>query len=139
GTRRLAAASAISSRAELGATIRRLLDQVWPVLRSQRVPTGHNVVIYHPSTDRMLHVEAGVEVFSNFVPTETVRECETPAGRVATVVHWGAYDQMHAAYAALDEWCRAHDEPRWHLSWEVYGDWSDNPDEVRTDIFYLLG
>jgi effector-binding domain-containing protein len=63
---------------------------------------------------------------------------KTPAGRVATVAHWGAYDQMQPAYAALDEWCKTNGEPRWQLRWEVYGDWSDNPQEVRTDIFYAL-
>ena len=108
------------------------------MLRSQHVPTGHNVVIYYPSTDHALHIEAGVEVFGDFAPTEGVYESRTPAGRVATVAHWGAYDQMQAAYAALDKWCEAHSEPRRRVSWEVYGDWSDNPTQLRTDIYYTL-
>jgi effector-binding domain-containing protein len=63
---------------------------------------------------------------------------ETPAGRVATVVHWGAYDQMQTAYAALDAWCNEHGRPQSGVSWEVYGDWSADPAHLCTDIYYAL-
>jgi hypothetical protein len=23
-------------------------------------------------------------------------------------------------------------------NWEIYGDWNDQPDQLRTDVFYLL-
>jgi hypothetical protein len=45
---------------------------------------------------------------------------------------------MHTAYAALDEWCVTHGEPQSHVSWEVYGDWSDKTEHLRTDIYYAL-
>src|ERR1700674_2253477 len=96
--RPLAVARGGSSRAELGATILKLLDKVWPVLREQRVGTGHNVVIYHGGLQR---IEAGVEVFGDFVETGDVRHAETPTGPMVTTAHWGEYSEMAGAYAAL--------------------------------------
>ena len=139
--RRLAVAAAtISSHGEISSTIRRLLDAVWPVLRSQgeHLTTGHNVVIYRPSANTGLSLEAGVEISGDFTPTDVVYESATPAGRVARVAHIGPYSQMQTAYAALDEWARAHGEPRAQLSWELYGDWTEDPNALRTDIFYKL-
>jgi hypothetical protein len=31
-----------------------------------------------------------------------------------------------------------YDEPPRHISWEVYGDPSDNGENIRIDIFYAL-
>ena len=45
---------------------------------------------------------------------------------------------MQAAYAALDEWVRSHGEPSARVSWEVYGDWQQDPNKLRTDIYYQL-
>lgn len=102
------------------------------------MPTDHNVVVYMPSTDGQLHIEAGVEILGHFTPTEDVFESFTPSGRVATVAYFGPYDQMRSAYAALDAWVRDHGEPTSHVSWEVYGDWSPDPTQLRTDIYYKL-
>jgi len=52
--------------------------------------------------------------------------------------HWGAYSEMAPAYAALEQWCRAHGRRQAGLSWEVYGDWSDDPAQLRTDSYFLL-
>ena len=54
------------------------------------------------------------------------------------MAHVGPYDQMQAAYAALDEWVRSHGEPSARVSWEVYGDWQQDPNKLRTDIYYQL-
>jgi hypothetical protein len=94
------------------------------------------VVVYYPSADGLLHIEAGVEIHTDFRPTEDVHAARTPAGRVATVTHWGAYDQMQPAHSALDAWCAAHGEPRGQVRREVYGDWSADPNQLRTDIYY---
>src|SRR5438132_9588318 len=86
GPRPLAVARGAALRANLGPTIIRLLDQVWPVLREQGVRTGHNVVMY---LDDLSHLEAGVEIFGEFNPTAEVSSSATPAGLAATAVHWG--------------------------------------------------
>ena len=50
----------------------------------------------------------------------------------------GPYDQLGAAHGAILAWCREHGHAIAGVNWEVYGDWSDKPEEVRTDVFYLL-
>jgi hypothetical protein len=42
------------------------------------------------------------------------------------------------AYEALDQWCAANGRRQAGVSWEVYGDWDDDPAKRRTDIYKLL-
>jgi effector-binding domain-containing protein len=133
--RQIAAVRGASSRAELGRTILKLLDTVWPVLRGQGVQTGHNVVVYFGG---LAHIEAGVEVFSDFDDAGDVRHSQTPAGPTVSTAHWGEYSEMAGAYAALERWCVSNGRQQTGTSWEVYGDWADDPKERRTDIYLLL-
>ena len=133
--RQLAVARGAASRAELGVTILKLLDTVWPVLRGQHVQTGHNVVVYFGG---LAHIEAGVEVFGDFVDAGDVRHSQTPAGPAVTTAHWGEYSEMAGAYAALERWCAANGRKQTGTRWEVYGDWADDPKQHRTDIYLLL-
>jgi len=133
--RQLAAVRGGASRADLGPTILKLLDRVWPVVRSQHVKTGHNVVMYFGGIE---HIEAGVEVFGEFVDAGDVRHSQTPAGPAVTTAHWGEYSEMAGAYAALAQWCAANGRHQTGTSWEVYGDWADDPEQRRTDIYLLL-
>jgi len=131
----LAAVRGGASRADLGPTILKLLDKVWPVLRGQHVKTGHNVVMYFGG---LAHIEAGVEVFGDFVDVGDVRHSQTPAGPAVTTAHWGEYSEMAGAYAALAQWCAANGRDQSGTSWEVYGDWADDPEQRRTDVYLLL-
>jgi effector-binding domain-containing protein len=133
--RQLAVARGGASRAQLGRTILKLLDTVWPVLRSQHVKTGHNVVVYVGGLE---HIEAGVEVFGDFADAGDVRHSQTPAGPVVTTAHWGEYSEMAGAYAALARWCAANGRQQTGTSWEVYGDSAEDPTQRRTDIYLLL-
>ncbi len=133
--RQIAAVRGATSHTELPRTILKLLDTVWPVLRAQHVKTGHNVVTYFGG---LAHIEAGVEVFGDFVDVGDVRHSQTPAGPVVTTAHWGDYSEMAGAYAALQRWCAANGRQQTGTSWEVYGDWADDPRQRRTDIYLLL-
>jgi effector-binding domain-containing protein len=133
-----AAIRATTARSELGATIVGLLDRIWPVLREQEVRTGHNVVVYHAGDARSLDVEVGVQAFSAFADRDGVQRRFTPAGEVATTAHYGDYAAMAPAYAALDAWCASNGRPTTGVSWEVYGDWDDDPSRRRTDIYFQL-
>jgi effector-binding domain-containing protein len=136
--RPLAAVSAVTTRARLGADIVRLLDLVWPVLRGQGVRTGHNVVVYRGAGGGMMTIDAGVEVFTDFGDTGDVRRIFTPSGDMATTAHYGEYADMAAAYQAIEQWCTDNGRRPAGVSWEVYGDWDDDPANRRTDIFFLL-
>src|SRR2546428_8189009 len=116
--RQLAAMRGATSRAELPRTILKLLDAVWPVLRAQQVLTGHNVVVYFGG---LAHIEAGVEVFGDFVDVADVRHSQTPAGPAVTTAHWGDYSEMGRADAALPRGGGADGRGQTGASWEGYG------------------
>ena len=135
--RQLAAIRVITTQAELGAAIIGALDKIWPALRAQAAKTGHNVVIYRGGTDTTLTVDVGVETTATFPAEGEIVTVTTPSGEVATVAHFGDYSELDGAYAALEQWCA--DNNRAHgVSWEVYGDWEDEPARRRTDIYFLL-
>ncbi len=136
--RPLAAIRATTTRGRLGTDILRLLDIIWPVLREQRVRTGHNVVVYLGSEAGTLLVDVGVEALSEFAPRGEIRATSTPSGEVATTAHHGEYSALAPAYAALERTCRETGRRPTGISWEVYGDWDDDPARRRTDLFLLL-
>ena len=136
--RPLAAVRAETTQPRLGADIVRLLDLVWPVLREQGVRTDHNIVVYREARAGVLTVDVGVEVLSDFTPRDQVQPAATPAGEVATTAHYGEYSELAGAYAALERWCAEHQRQPSGVSWEVYGDWAEDPAERRTDIYFLL-
>ena len=136
--RALAAVRAVTTPPELGAVIIGSLDQVWPLLREQGTRTGHNVVVYHPGEAGELAIDAGVEIFEDFMERGVVRRVTTPAGQVAVTAHYGEYSAVGAAYAALDHWCTENGRDRAGVNWEVYGDWADDPADRRTDVYFLL-
>jgi effector-binding domain-containing protein len=72
------------------------------------------------------------------VQVEQGGNASTPGGAVATTVHIGPYNQMKSAHVAIHEWVRENGRHIAGPSWEVYGDWSDDPAKLRTDIYYLL-
>jgi effector-binding domain-containing protein len=136
--RQLAAIRTSTTRDQLGADIVRALDKVWPVLREQQVRTGHNVIVYRGADGTTLDIEVGVEALSEFTGDGEIRATATPSGEVATTAHYGEYSKMAPAYAALEQWCHATGRRATGVSWEVYGDWDEDPAKVRTDLFILL-
>lgn len=136
--RPLAAISTQASADGLGPVIIGTLDKIWPVLREHGVSTGHNVVIYRGSSEGSLIIDVGVEVFGDVPVAGEVRPTATPSGEAATIAHFGEYSEMDPAYAALERWCADNERRRTGVSWEVYGDWDDDPARRRTDVYFLL-
>lgn len=115
---------------------RLLLDEVYEFVRGGGITqTGDNIMLYR---DDVPNVEVGVQVAGAFVPSGRVIPSELPAGRVATTVHRGAYDGLAAAHAAVHAWCAAHDHALTGTRWEIYGDWRDDPQELETEVSYLV-
>jgi effector-binding domain-containing protein len=117
------------------------LDQVWAFLRSHsELPRGHNVFLYHHLSRQgdAIDIDFGVEVHGPFTPEGAVTPTQTPSGEVATVVHRGPYDRLGAAHDAIHAWCAANQRAIGACSWEIYGDWTDDPAKLETTIEYLL-
>jgi len=141
--------AAIRDRANvhtLGDRIMALLTEDWDVLKHADVKhTGHNVVLYWDEpgkalllTDEGVPIEVGVQVITPFKRMGRVVCAAIPGGSVATVVHMGLYQKLSEAHAAVRRWCAEHDYTLAGPNWEIYGDWTDYPDELHTDVFYLL-
>ena len=126
----------------VGAAWRPALDKVWAFLRTQPGlrTDGHNVFLYHHPEHRGLpmDVDFAVEVTRAFEAAGEVYATETPAGMVAVAVHVGPYDRMKEAHDAIHAWREANQRQFAAMSWEIYGDPSDDPSKNETTIMYLL-
>jgi len=126
----------------VGAAWRPALDQVWAFLRTHPGlrTDGHNIFLYHHPAQRSdpMDVDFGVEVVREFEPSGEVKPVRTPRGEVALATHVGPYDRLAQAHDAIHAWARANDRTFAGQSWEVYGDWNDDPAKLETTIMYLL-
>ena len=130
----------------IGDRIMALLSEVWDFLKAIGVKdAGHNVVLYSDDASKALlrteaevPIEVGVQVATSFESTGRVVCAAIPEGTVATVVHMGPYQKLPEAHVAVREWCAEHGHALAGPSWEIYGDWTDNPEELRTDVFYTV-
>jgi len=113
---------------------------VWRVLRAQQIQgAGRHIALY---LDDQINLEVGVELKASFAGHGDVLASTLPSGTVATAVHFGPYNQLHAAHQAIRDWCTNHSYALAGPNWEIYGHWLDtwnnDPSKIRTDVFYLL-
>jgi hypothetical protein len=95
---------------------------------------GRNVALYHADGS----VEVGVEVPTRFEDAPEVLCAALPTGIVATCAYVGPYDGLGEAHDAIRAWARDTAHALAGTSWEVYGHWTDDMAQLRTDVFYLL-
>jgi effector-binding domain-containing protein len=125
---------------ELARVVPEACGTVWNVIRSLKVAgAGRHVAIY---LDGQINLEVGVEVETPFAGHGEVVGSATPAGTVATAVHFGAYNQLQKTHEAICQWCGNHNYTPAGPNWEIYdhwkNEWNNDPSKIRTDIFYLL-
>ncbi len=124
---------------ELATAIPEGCGVVWSFVRARQLRAGRNVAVYWDGTIRL---EVGVEMIESFPDGGDVVRSATPAGRAASVVHFGPYNQLGVAHQAIRDWCSAHNLQLAGPNWEVYGhwqnDWNADPSRIRTDVFYQL-
>jgi effector-binding domain-containing protein len=117
------------------------LDQVWAFLKENGgLRPGHNLFLYHHAEHRneAMNIDFGVQVARPFEREGNVQCVETPAGEVAKTVHVGPYDQLGNAHNAIHAWCATNNRKIARASWEIYGDWNNDPALLETTIKYLL-
>ena len=85
-----------------------------------------------------MDVDFGVEIVREFETAGEVKPVWTPAGEVAVAVHVGPYDKMHSTHQALHAWMKEKSRSSAGWSWEIYGDWNEDPAKLETTIMYLL-
>jgi effector-binding domain-containing protein len=130
--------------ADLPTRIPDLLGEVWDFIKTNQITaTGHNVIVYSEEMrgaegDLAFDALFGVEVRGIFNPSSRVTDASTPGGPSAKTVHWGPYAELPRAHDAVRRWCAQNGQRMSGTNWEVYGDWSDDPAQLRTDVFYSL-
>lgn len=131
------------AQSEIAKVFRGALDKVWDFLRRHEGlrTDGDNVFIYRyktGSSDGKMTIEFGVQATRSFSSEGDVICTSTPAGRAATTLHVGPYHRLLDAHAAIRSWCTENGHARAGVDWEIYGDWSDDPAQLETRVFYLL-
>jgi effector-binding domain-containing protein len=123
---------------DLPKAIPRLLGEVGEFFKTAPVrPAGQNVVVYHDPGAEGARLEAGVQVSGEFPRGSRVVCARTPAGRAAHAIHIGPYHELGKCHDAVMEFCKGRGfGPGVH--WEVYGDWNEDPDVLRTDVYRLI-
>jgi effector-binding domain-containing protein len=125
--------------ADLPRVIPEQCGRVWAALRGQGRRGGRHIAI---RWDGAIRLEVGVEAVEEFVETEDVVRSATPAGLVASAVHFGPYGGLSLTHEAIRRWCEMNGHTRAGPHWEIYGHWlpawNANPALIRTDVFYLL-
>jgi GyrI-like small molecule binding domain len=124
--------SVVSTRAtmlNLPIQIRAAFDRFYSNFKSH----GELNICYYPQVTPggEFEVRCGVQV-------ESGGNDATPGGAVATTFHMGPYTELRHAHQAIHKWVRENGYQFAGPSWEVYGHWSDDPAQLRTDVFYLL-
>lgn len=138
------AMAAVRARLPIGGVPARFahyLNQVYAAARDATIELdGQNIFVYRDvgCADGDVDMEFGVGVTAPFSASGPVRCSRLPVGPVATTTHWGDYAGLGGAHAAVIARCRELARSLTGTRWEVYGHWSDDPTQVRTDVYYLL-
>ena len=115
------------------------LGQVYAAARDGAVSLdGQNIFIYREASEGRLTVDFCVGVTAPFSAIGAVQPLETPHGVAAMTTHTGDYAGLRHANDVIRSWCRANNRSLAGPSWEIYGHWSNDPAELRTDVYYLL-
>lgn len=121
---------------QLARLIPQACGEVWEFVRAAQLPRpGRHLALY---LDGEMNIECGAEVSEPFTGNGRVVCSSTPAGLVATTTHLGPYHRLGEAHSAVHRWCAEHGYTLAGPSWEVYGHWTDDPSQLRTDVFWLL-
>lgn len=120
----------------LGAVIPKLLDEVYSFLKEAPVTqTGQNIVLYF---DAKPTIEVGVEVSGPFERWGRVVPSSTPGGMTVSMEHQGPYTDLPAAHKAIRRFCAETGRTPVGPNWEIYGDWEEDQQKLRTQVFYLV-
>jgi effector-binding domain-containing protein len=107
----------------------------WNLVKKLGIKAGRNVAVY---LDDEINMEIGQEVWASFQSTGDLFCSSIPGGEVATTAHIGPYDRLGDAHQAIRQWAADHKRTFAGPNWEIYGHWTDDPNQLRTDVFYIL-
>ncbi len=120
----------------------RSFTELMEVLAHQGVtPAGAGFARYAGPPGETVDLEVGFPVNSTVSDEGQVRAGTLPAGRVARLVHLGAFDELGESWARLGEWIGAQGLTPGADMWEVYVT-EPRPDmdpaDLRTELYWTL-
>lgn len=131
---------------ELPSVIPALCGEVWQVVTARgEYQPGRLLAMYTDSSDGFFTIEVGVEVGRQWdlenqqsEKGHRVEGSSLPAGKVLATTHLGPYQLLSEAHQAMERYCAENQITMAGPAWELYGHWTENEQELRTDICYLV-
>jgi effector-binding domain-containing protein len=103
-------------------------------------PSGAPFVAYHNMDMQDLDVEIGFPFGQKPAGQGSVLAGEIPGGRAAACLHVGSYQQLGAAYEALQKWMQANGYAPVGVAYEFYlnDPQATPPTELQTEVVFPL-
>ena len=122
---------------ELGGVIGEAYEELYDALPDDAgARPGHNVIAYVPTGESTADLYVGRH-WEDAIPGG-LEVFDLPAGTVARTRHVGPYEDLPRAHRAIHGWMNGQGLTEVGLNWEVYGDWSDDPSQLVTEVHYVL-
>jgi len=83
-------------------------------------PAGPPFIVYDRRDRDALDIEAGFPVFKSLPGEDGIQAGQLPAGKVASCLFTGPYDQMEPAYHELERWILKNGYEPTGVAYEVY-------------------
>jgi len=135
-------------RADIAAAIGATLPKVFHHAQQRGLTiAGYPITRYLETSVGLVTLETGMRVAEHSGAWDAAHGqgevlAETlPGGHVASTIHFGPYDNLHDAYAAVEEWIAANGFRQRGAPWEAYlNDPADhpNPQDWKTEVYWPL-
>ena len=122
---------------QIGETLGGIFSEVWSLIGATGAqPTGVAFARYAPEAAE-ISIEAGFTVAAPIARGGRVEPGVLPGGEAAVCLHIGAYEDVTAAYEAVQAWMKEHQREPNGAPWEVY---LSPPEEQppRTEVVFPL-
>src|SRR3989304_694166 len=105
----------------IGNELQEILPEVWNYAKGVGATlAGPPFTMYHKMESDEVEIEAGMQLTESREGEGEIRSGTLPAGKVASTVHMGSYENLPDAYRALENWIREQNLKPASPPWEVY-------------------
>ena len=119
---------------------------VWSLIEQRGLKSlTETVVIYYDRATGMrlatpdgVPADIGVRVEEPFEGDPSLQCVMTPAGRAARFRHHGHYELLPVVHADIRAWCLDKGHAIAGTNWEHFARWHEEPEQLVTDVYYLL-
>ena len=135
-------------RSEIASAITEVLPKIFQYAQQHGIAlSGHPLTRYVEVGPGLVTIEPAMRVVSGRSGTSAgaglgeVVSATLPGGPAATTTHFGKYEDLHEAYAAIEQWMKAEGIQSGGTPWEDYvTDPAESPDPKnwRTDVYWPL-